>query len=64
MWKLLIRELRRPQAFCYIIWALVAEAVGRMQTRGLHPHVYRSVNLPDGERFNARAEAEYRETGA
>jgi uncharacterized phosphosugar-binding protein len=50
-------------AFCYIIWAVVAEAVARMRARGLHPHVYRSVNLPDGEQFNARAEAEYRETG-
>jgi len=50
-------------AFCYIIWALVAEAIAQMQARGLHPHVYRSVNLPDGEAFNARAEQEYRETG-
>ena len=50
-------------AFCYIIWAIVAEAVAQMQGRGLHPHVYRSVNLPDGEEFNARAEAAYREAG-
>ena len=50
-------------AFCYIIWAIMAEAVAQMQARGLHPHVYRSVNLPDGEEFNARAEAAYRETG-
>jgi uncharacterized phosphosugar-binding protein len=50
-------------AFCYIIWAVVSEAVAQMQARGLKPHVYRSVNLPDGEQFNARAEAEYRETG-
>jgi len=50
-------------AFCYIIWALVAEAVARMVARGLRPHVYRSVNLPDGEEFNARAEQAYRETG-
>ncbi|HUU54326.1 MAG TPA: sugar isomerase domain-containing protein [Armatimonadota bacterium] len=50
-------------AFCYIIWALVAEAVAHMQARGLHPHVYRSVNLPDGEQFNAQAEAAYRESG-
>jgi uncharacterized phosphosugar-binding protein len=50
-------------AFCYTIWAIVAEAVAQMLARGLHPHVYRSVNLPDGEEFNARAEAAYRETG-
>ncbi|MBE9565992.1 MAG: sugar isomerase domain-containing protein [Proteobacteria bacterium] len=50
-------------AFCYIIWAVVSEAVAQMQARGLKPHVYRSVNLPDGEQFNARAEAEYAETG-
>ncbi len=50
-------------AFCYLIWALVAEAIAQMQAAGLNPHVYRSVNLPDGEEFNARAEAAYRETG-
>jgi uncharacterized phosphosugar-binding protein len=50
-------------AFCYIIWAVAAEAVAQMRARGLYPHVYRSVNLPDGEQFNRRAEAEYRETG-
>lgn len=49
--------------FCYIIWALTAEALAQMLARGLKPHVYRSVNLPGGEEFNARAEAEYRETG-
>jgi uncharacterized phosphosugar-binding protein len=50
-------------AFCYIIWGIVSEAVAQMIARGLHPHVYRSVNLPDGEEFNARAEVGYRETG-
>ena len=50
-------------AFCYIIWAVVAEAVARMLARGIRPHVYRSINLPDGEEFNAHAEAAYRETG-
>ena len=49
--------------FCYIIWALTAEAIAQMHARGLKPHVYRSVNLPDGEAYNTRAEAEYRETG-
>ena len=50
-------------AFCYIMWAIVAEVVALMVARGLRPHVYRSVNLPDGEEFNARAEQAYRETG-
>jgi uncharacterized phosphosugar-binding protein len=49
--------------FCYIIWAITAEAIAQMTARGLKPHVYRSVNLPDGEAFNAKGEAEYRETG-
>lgn len=49
--------------FCYIIWAIVAESVAQMRALGLHPHVYRSVNLPDGEQFNARAEAAYGESG-
>jgi uncharacterized phosphosugar-binding protein len=51
-------------AFCYIMWAIVSEAVAQMLARGLQPHVYRSINLPGGEEFNARAEAAYRETGA
>jgi uncharacterized phosphosugar-binding protein len=50
-------------AFCYIMWAVTSEAVTQMLARGLQPHVYRSVNLPDGEAFNQRAEAAYRETG-
>ncbi len=50
-------------AFCYIIWAIVADAVAQMRARGLHPQIYRSVNLPDGDQFNARAEAAYREAG-
>jgi len=50
-------------AFCYIMWAIVAESVAQMRALGLHPHVYRSINLPDGEEFNARAEAAYRESG-
>lgn len=49
--------------FCYIIWALVSEAVAQMAARGLKPHIYMSVNLPQGADFNARAEAEYRTTG-
>ncbi len=49
--------------FCAIIWALTAEAIAQMLARGLAPHVYRSVNLPEGEEVNARAEAEYREIG-
>jgi uncharacterized phosphosugar-binding protein len=49
--------------FCYIMWAIVAESVAQMRALGLHPHVYRSVNLPDGEKFNARAEAAYRQSG-
>jgi uncharacterized phosphosugar-binding protein len=48
--------------FCYIIWALVSEAVAQMAARGLKPHIYMSVNLPEGADFNARAEAEYRNT--
>ena len=50
-------------AFCYIIWAVVSEAVAQMLARGLDPHIYRSVNLPGGESFNLAAEAAYRETG-
>ncbi len=50
-------------AFCYIIWAIVAEATAQMVARGLRPHVYRSINQPGGEEFNARAEAAYGETG-
>jgi len=50
-------------ALCYIIWAITAEVTAELLSRGLKPHLYRSVNIEGGEEFNARAEAEYRESG-
>jgi uncharacterized phosphosugar-binding protein len=46
-----------------IVWALTAQVVERLMARGLKPHVYKSVNLPDGPEFNARARKEYEQTG-
>jgi len=48
---------------CYILWAITAEAIAELFSRGLKPHVYRSINIEGGEEFNAQAEAEYRESG-
>jgi len=46
-----------------IIWALTAQVIERLLARGLTPHVFKSVNLPDGPEFNARARKEYEQTG-
>ena len=46
-----------------IIWALTAQIVERLLSRGLTPHVFRSVNLPDGPAFNDRQRREYERLG-
>lgn len=45
------------------VWALTAATTEALLARGLEPAVYRSVNLPDGFEWNARAERLYRERG-
>lgn len=45
------------------VWALQAETIQALQSRGIDPSVYRSVNLPDGFDWNDRAEARYRARG-
>lgn len=45
------------------VWALEAATVEALLARGVHPAVYRSVNLPDGFAHNAEAERRYRERG-
>jgi uncharacterized phosphosugar-binding protein len=50
-------------ALCYLLWAIAAQVIAELLSRGLTPHVYRSINTDGGEEFNARAEAEYRESG-
>ncbi len=46
-----------------IIWALTAQIVERLLAKGLSPHVFRSVNLPDGPAFNDRQRQEYERLG-
>ncbi len=46
-----------------IIWALTAQIVERLLARGLTPHAFRSVNLPDGPVFNDRQRKEYERLG-
>ena len=50
-------------AFVYIAWSLIAQVIEELLKRGVKPHVYRSVNLPDGREFNQRARQEYQRTG-
>jgi len=50
-------------AFVYIAWSLIAQVIEELLRRGIKPHVYRSVNLPDGREFNRRAQREYERTG-
>lgn len=46
-----------------IIWALTAQIVERLLAKGLTPHAFRSVNLPDGPAFNDRQRKEYERLG-
>jgi uncharacterized phosphosugar-binding protein len=50
-------------AGCYIMWALTCELVRQLVDRGLRPSIFKSINLPDGEEFNARVRQKYLETG-
>jgi uncharacterized phosphosugar-binding protein len=46
-----------------VLWAVVAETIEIMLTRGLKPTVYPSVNRPDGWTLVNAVEAEVREKG-
>ena len=46
-----------------VMWALTAQIVERLLARGLKPHVFKSVNLPDGPEFNAQARREFERLG-
>jgi uncharacterized phosphosugar-binding protein len=50
-------------ATAYALWALTAEILVQLLKRGKRPHIYRSVNLPDGAAYNERARKEFEETG-
>jgi uncharacterized phosphosugar-binding protein len=50
-------------ATMYALWALTAEIIARLLKRGKRPHLYRSVNLPDGASYNERARKQFEETG-
>jgi len=50
-------------AGAYILWALHAEIVERLCSRGKKPHIWRSVNLDDGPEYNRRAAEEYQRVG-
>lgn len=50
-------------AGCYIMWAITCELVKNLTERNLKPSIYRSINLPDGEAYNAQARKRYEETG-
>ncbi len=50
-------------ATAYALWALTAEVIAQLLKRGKRPHLYRSINLPDGASYNERARKEFEETG-
>jgi uncharacterized phosphosugar-binding protein len=50
-------------AACYIMWAITCELVKNLTGRGLKPSIYKSINMPDGEAFNAEVRKRYEETG-
>ena len=45
------------------LWALMVEITGALVEAGIKPAVYRSVNLPDGFKFNSQQEELYRSRG-
>ena len=50
-------------AFITILWMICGEAIEKMLTKGLRPHVYTSHNREGGPEFNEKELAEYNETG-
>lgn len=46
-----------------IMWAVTAQVIEKLLAKGLKPHVYKSVNLPDGPELNAKWQKEYDELG-
>jgi uncharacterized phosphosugar-binding protein len=46
-----------------ICWMLCAQVMEKLLARGLRPHVYLSVNRPEGPQFNAEEEKEYQQLG-
>lgn len=50
-------------AAAYINWALTAQIVENLIAAGKTPHVYRSINLPDGREHNEKMLAEFRQAG-
>ena len=50
-------------AFVYITWSLIAQVLRNLTERGIKPHIYKSVNLPDGPEFNEKARAAYERAG-
>lgn len=50
-------------AFVIITWSLLAQVLRDLTERGIKPQVYKSVNLPEGPAFNARAQEIFDEQG-
>lgn len=50
-------------AFVIIAWSVLAQVMRDLTERGVKPHVYKSVNLPEGPAFNAEARKIFEERG-
>jgi uncharacterized phosphosugar-binding protein len=50
-------------AFVIIAWSLLAQVMRHLTEQGAKPQVYKSVNLPEGPEFNARAREIFEEKG-
>lgn len=49
--------------FVLLTWSLLAEVMRNLVDLGITPQVFKSVNLPEGPDFNARARKAYEEKG-
>jgi len=47
----------------FIMWALTADLTDKMVEVGIKPSIYKSQNLPDGDKYNKSAEESYNSTG-
>jgi len=47
----------------FILWLLMAEVIEILLSKGVRPHIYKSINFDDGREYNEKALAEYKKTG-
>lgn len=47
----------------FILWTLIAEVIEILLSKGVKPHIYKSINFDDAKEYNQRALEEYKKNG-